>query len=64
MIDPPRKEVKYALQLCKEAGIQVIMITGDNKDTAIAIGKLVGITGKAMIGSELDLLGDSMTLSE
>lgn len=64
MIDPPRKEVKQALQLCKKAGIKVIMITGDNKDTAIAIGKLVGITGKSMTGSDIDLLGESMTLPE
>lgn len=43
MIDPARKEVFKAVKTCHEAGIKVFMITGDNEDTAKAIGKQIGI---------------------
>lgn len=43
MIDPPRKEVMASIKSCHEAGIRVIMITGDHKKTAVAIAKQLGI---------------------
>ena len=54
MIDPPRKEVKKALEICKTAGIKVIMITGDNKITAQAIAKEVGMGNRIMEGRDID----------
>ncbi|WP_440953117.1 cation-translocating P-type ATPase [Methanococcoides sp. FTZ1] len=44
MIDPERKEAKDAIALCKQAGIRVVMITGDNEETAKAIGKTIGLS--------------------
>lgn len=43
MIDPPRKEVMSSIKSCHEAGVRVIMITGDHKKTAVAIAKQLGI---------------------
>ncbi len=54
MIDPPREEVKKSIAKSREAGIKVIMITGDFKGTAMAIAKELGIEGKAVSGEELD----------
>lgn len=55
MIDPPRKEVKESLKICKEAGIRVIMITGDYKLTAEAIAEEVGIESEgSLTGEDLD----------
>ncbi len=60
MIDPPREEVKDAVELCDRAGIRSVMITGDHKLTAIAIAKELGIykKGVGFSGAELDALSD------
>jgi P-type Ca2+ transporter type 2C len=58
MEDPPREEVTEAIALCKQSGIKVKMITGDNKETAIAIAHEIGIDGDVVTGDELDALPD------
>ena len=61
MIDPVRPEVKDAIKECRGAGIRPIMITGDHIDTAVAIGKELGIVSsrdEAITGAELDKLSD------
>lgn len=61
MIDPVRPEVIDAIDECKSAGIRPIMITGDHKDTAVAIAKQLGIIDdnhKAITGAELNKMSD------
>lgn len=61
MIDPVRPEVVDAVKECKDAGIRPIMITGDHKDTAVAIAKELGIitdASAAITGTELNRLSD------
>ncbi len=61
MIDPPRIEVKAAVEKCKTAGIKTVMITGDHKTTAVAIAKSLGILEKeeeAVLGSEVEAMSD------
>ncbi len=61
MIDPVRDEVKDAIEQCRHAGINVVMITGDHKDTAVAIAKELEIikdSSQAITGAELDLISD------
>ena len=66
MIDPVRPEVKAAIVQCREAGIRPIMITGDHKDTAVAIGMELGIlqdASQAITGAQMDELSEEQ-LSE
>jgi len=62
MMDPPREEAKQAIAQAKKAGIKVVMITGDHKDTAVAIARDIEITDDeeivALTGSDLDQLTD------
>jgi len=60
IIDPPRPEVQQAMRTAREAGIRIIMITGDAAATALAIAQRVGLAAKqAVTGSELDQLDDT-----
>ncbi len=61
MIDPVRPEVKAAIEECRSAGIRAVMITGDHKDTAVAIAKELGIitdASQAITGAELAAIPD------
>ena len=61
MIDPVRPEVKPAIDECRNAGIRPIMITGDHKDTAVAIAMQLGIiksADEAITGADLDKISD------
>ncbi|MDY6789266.1 MAG: HAD-IC family P-type ATPase, partial [Candidatus Nanohaloarchaea archaeon] len=59
MIDPPREEVKEAVQDCRDAGIRVIMATGDNIETAKAVGEQIGFDPEgALTGKEIEGMSD------
>ena len=61
MIDPPRTEVKDSIMEAKNAGITPIMITGDHKNTAVAIAKELGIAtdiSQSLTGAEIDEISD------
>ena len=61
MIDPVRPEVQAAIAECRSAGVRPVMITGDHKDTAVAIAKQLQIiddASQAVTGAELDALSD------
>lgn len=58
MNDPPRTEAREAVKQAQTAGIKIIMITGDQLPTAVAIAKSLGITGKAITGEILETLPD------
>ncbi len=60
MIDPPRPEAKKAIQTCEEAGIKVVMITGDHPLTARAVASELGLlkNGRVVTGAELEAMSD------
>ncbi len=62
MYDPPRVEAKDAVARCREAGIRVVMITGDHPRTALAVAREIDIArvgDRALTGAELDRLDDT-----
>lgn len=61
MLDPPRKEAAQSVKLLKRAGVQVVMITGDYRDTAFSIARKIGIADsmeQCMTGKELDEMSE------
>lgn len=66
MMDPPRPEVKKSIETCKKAGINTVMITGDHKETAVAVAKELKLMKEgalALTGAELEQM-DDQTLTD
>lgn len=70
MLDPPRPEVAGSIQKCREAGIRVVVITGDNQNTAETICRQIGVfeedenlQGKSFTGRDFDALDDLAKLA-
>ncbi len=62
MIDPPRPEVREAMAKCRTSGIRTVMITGDHRNTAVAIARELGFYGpgaRALTGEDVDRLSDA-----
>lgn len=62
MMDPPRPEVKKSIEICENAGISTVMITGDHKETAIAVAKELNLLKKdsmILTGAELEQIDDN-----
>jgi Ca2+-transporting ATPase len=64
IVDPPRAEAKAAIASCKSAGITVRMITGDHATTAAAIGRELGLEGRALTGAEFASIPDDELLRQ
>ncbi|HEY97842.1 MAG TPA: HAD-IC family P-type ATPase [Dehalococcoidia bacterium] len=65
MADPPREEARESIRLCRQAGIKVIMITGDNRVTAESIARQLQLPpGKAVNGTELKEMSDEQLLAQ
>lgn len=66
MLDPPRKEVEDVIARCKEAGIHVVMLTGDHPETAVSISKQVGISAnpQTLTGKQLSELQGEQLINE
>jgi Ca2+-transporting ATPase len=64
IVDPPRAEAKAAIAECKQAGIRVRMITGDHAVTAGAIGRELGIEGRAITGAQFAAMPDEQAKRE
>lgn len=61
LVDPPRVGVEKSIKICRHAGVRVIMITGDNGDTAAGIAKQIGLSvhNKIITGNELENMSDA-----
>lgn len=67
LIDPPRQEVKESITQCRDAGIEVVMITGDHPLTALAIARQLGIAKRedqVMTGRDLDEIDDAQLMEK
>jgi Ca2+-transporting ATPase len=64
IVDPPRPEAKLAIAKCRSANIQVRMITGDHAVTAAAIGRELGIEGRALTGAQFSSMSDEQLTNE